>query len=217
MNGEIDIVTPVTEIYVPTKIWYAMVDDNNKLLRTVGSMFPVSNLKCSDAPELKVIELGQISQHAWTILNKIIHVPYYGGYIIPEEREIIYYRLKADVSNSYKTDGKYHTTDSKLTITAKCLDEQDGDVMDVRDSGNLRIKKLRLTEPPKQHSKLLLLSCLEDENDINAKEVEMTSNVQHIEIQAAGEYTLRLSYIHYDEQREYRFERYITIQYEPIS
>jgi hypothetical protein len=208
MSGQIDIVAPVTEIYVPTKSWYVFADDSNKIIKTIGSMFPVSNLQCTDDSDLHVIELGHINKSAWDLLNKIVHIPYYGGYIDSDQEEIIYYRLKASVSDSIKENGKYYTSSDVLTITAKCLDENDDDILQVQ---NLQLKKLRLTDPPKLHRELILIDPTRPDEH-NIKILSMTSNTQQIKIQSPGEYTLRLTYIHTDtDNRSFNLERYITI------
>ena len=218
MTGEIQIEVPPTEIYIPTKLWYAFVDDSNRVINTIGSMFPITNLSCSGKGDLTVVEMGNITKPAWEILNKIVNSPYYDGVLDEIEGELIYYKLKADVKpmpgrDCDKIDGKYHTNSHSLTITARCLDENNVNVIDPSGELNtLNIKKLRLTKPTGLHSKLRLDSLT------NPNSVDLEYDTHVICMSEPGEYTLRMTYNHQlkfqgNESAQLNFERYITICY----
>lgn len=204
MKGEIDIISPIVDVFVPTKTWYAFVDDNNVIVRTIGSMFPVTNLKCTDAPDMKILDLGNINEKAWVVINKIVHSPYYSGYISEKTKEIIYYRLKSSVSNSDKKDGIYHITSNKCDITVSCLDEHGDDVIIPGD--DLQVKKLRSTRPPGLHSRCIFDKHASGVREISLNQPRFTANFEEL-----GEYTLRLTYKHPVGSGFMFFERYLNI------
>ena len=228
MNGEIEIECPITEIYIPTKSWYAFVDDTNRVVRTLGSMFPITNLTCSDTDSLRVIDLGNINEEAWSVLNKIVNVPYYDGILDEKRGEVIYYKLKARlrpagepevpgnaiVPDIEKVDGKYFTNSGKITITIECLDEAGEDVIQPGyDTGNLQMKKLRVTNPSGLSNKLRLLTVDHPKFIRNTREIHLDRSVHDIFIEEPGEYTIRVTYNHVTPGLVLNFERYITICY----
>ena len=165
-------------------------------------MFPVSNLICSIQEDLQVHELGMINEGAWKVLNKVVHSPYYGGYIDIEAEEIVFFRLKADVTNSEKIDGIYHLNDNTFNITATCLDETDRDTIVVNE--NLRLKKLRPQSG--QHKDVVFTNYKPHDREIMLEEPS-----QQVEIHAPGTYTFRLTYNHNVDDKTLRFQRYITV------
>ena len=210
MNGEIDIVAPVTDLYVPTKSWYAFVDDKNRIIRTIGSLFPLTNLKCSDQGNLQVIELGHLNKQAWEILNKIIHVPYYNGLIDTQEQEIYYFKFKAYVDNSTKVEDKIHVTNNDVNITFKCLDESDINIIDTF-TNNIHAKILRQTQPPKQSHHL---HYVVDNTHVNGREIDINNDHLQLHLAKPGEYTLRYTYTHNMNGTDLYFERYMTLVYD---
>lgn len=222
MNGEIEIECPITEIYIPTKSWYAFVDGTNRVVRTLGSMFPITGLTCSDNDSLRVVDLGNINEEAWNVLNKIVNVPYYDGILDENKGELIYYKLKArlrltgeeDLPDIKKVDGKYFTDSGKITITIECLDESGEDVIQPGyDTGNLQMKKLRVTNPAGLSNKLELLTVDHPKFTRNTREIHLDRSVHDIFIEEPGEYTIRITYNHVTPELVLNFERYITICY----
>jgi len=202
MEGKIEIEASLPDLFLPTKMWYAFLDSKGIIVNTVGSMFPVSNLTCSLEDDLIVHELGMINEDAWRILNKIVHAPYCGGYIDRSEEEIVFFKLKADVTNSEKRDGIYHLNGSTFNITATCLDETDMDTMVVNE--NLILKKLR--PQGGQHKNVVFTNYKPRD-----REIKLAEPSQQVKIHAPGKYTFRITYNHNVDDKTFRFERYITV------
>jgi hypothetical protein len=202
MEGRIEIEAGLPELFLPTKMWYAFLDSKGIIVNTVGSMFPVSNLVCNFQEDLQVHELGMINEDAWKVLNKVVHAPYCGGYIDVEAEEIVFFRLKADVTNSEKIDGIYHLNDNTFNITATCIDETDMDVIVINDS--LLLKKLR---PPTGGHKDVVFTNYKPSD----REIQLTEPTQQVKVKAPGRYTFRLTYNHSVDDKIFPLLRHITV------
>ena len=114
--------------YIPEKKWYVWADDNNVIIKSIASLFELSNLTSSDTIEnnLRVIRLGHVSEELFTVLSKIGTKPYYLGVIDEDQQEIYHYKLKAKILSAVKKDDRYIVNDHEpMKVRFNVLDEHE--------------------------------------------------------------------------------------------
>lgn len=205
MTGVVDILSPSAEIYVPTKVWYVWVTDGGLIVKSIGSMFELSNVRSSDQGDrLRVVRLGQVNEEMWKILNKLCLKPYYFGILDEVTEEIYYYKFKASPLD-----------EKSNSISFSLEDEHGADILDCQ-LDTLHVKKLRYVPGKGSH-----LNCILNQKP-EEREFTLTSPSINVQITTPNKYTLRSSLqvngaigrIGNKREQIVNLERYITLDYE---
>ena len=117
--------------YIPEKKWHVWFDTNNVIIKTISSIFELSNLETNIPGEsdLTAVNIGHVSEPLFNVLNKVTQKPYYIGIIDQQNQEIYHYKFKNKISGADKIDDRYPLKlNSTLHVKAMLLDEHDADV-----------------------------------------------------------------------------------------